>query len=886
MHAEHMVMTRGNARLGACVVVAGPVARALLVLLGLFALGCAKPFEAQTWTELRADHFSVVSSADPGTTREIARNLEFFHAAALRVLGLQNFEAPLPTRVYVFADEQSFARFRPRADIAGLFFKRPERNYLLIDASKPELTRATTYHEYVHFLMQNAGAVSYPAWYHEGLSEFLSTLEREGDAGRLSLGLPPPGRVSPLALGAPLSLRRLLTAQDTLRWSPQALQMFYAESWAFVHWMFIGQVREAPERRDQLIAYLTALQDGSKPETAFESSFGIGIDQMEPEFLRYVQARRFPVGRVDAPDVALRSPEVRRLSPADHLHSLAELALALGPDSAADPERLLRTALRTDPTHARSHATLARILAARDPAEARTHLDLATASETSDAKVELELGVTSLRLADRGGQAARELRTDGIEHVERSLTLDPSQIAPVIALAQDALDTGENLDRNVDRVERAVERRPGFAPLELLLAELYLARGESARARERVTRVVRLPHAAEESAIAGSKKLAELVSATGLQALIDDPTAHLEVAVDWVAPQRDDRSSSLAPLAALRGRAGLGDALSHDVVIAIDISGSTGSPAQFDVNADGRIDTDGYGPDSILAAEVAAARKLVERFDPATTRVGLVVFAQRGSQITSLGPPKATVDAIGSVATDARSRTSFAEALAKSFETLVQGIEPGTRRQRSIVMLSDGAPNVGGEAFAARDSLRIADELASLGIRVHSFAIGTEAVRKSAAYRLLAERTNGQYVPVEDIEQIESLILDLKLSSLDSVQVRNLSSGALGRAVRIFPDGSFDGYVPLAAGWNELELEVVVTQRAPVRERRRIYYEPPLEPTEVQKRAAEKLLEDLRLRTVETELIPRTRQEQNRSRSVEIETRPDEPAPPSKQEDP
>jgi len=850
-----------------------------ILLIGLWVLGCAKPFESQTWTELQSEHFTVISSADLGTTREIARDLEFFHMAALRVLNLRDFEAALPTRVFAFADESSFARFRPRADVAGLFFKGPEANYLLIDASKPNTTRATTYHEYVHFLMQNAGAISYPAWYHEGLSELLSTLEFDENGGHLNLGLPPPGRVSPLALGAPLSLRRLLTAQDTLRWSPRALQMFYAESWAFVHWMFIGQIREAPQRRDQLISYLAALQGGADPEMAFDASFGTTIDRLEPEFLRYVQARRFPVGKVAAPAVALRSGNPRRLPPPDHLHALAELALTLGPEAAADPERLLRTAIGIAPTHARSHATLARILAERNEAEARVHFDLAAKNGAGDAKVELDLGLTSMQLARRGGQEALALRSAATERMERSLALDPNQIAPVLALANDALQSGENLDRTIDRVERAIERRPDFAPLELLLAELYLARGDSDRARERISQAVRLPHAGDESPIAGSKTLAELVTATGLEALVDDPTAHLEVAVEWVAPERDDHHTSIAPLAPLQGRAGLGDALSHDVVIAIDVSGSTASPAQFDVNADGRIDPDAFGPDSILSAELAAARKLVARFDPVTTRVGLVVFAEVGSRVTPLGAPAATTEAISSIATDARSQTSFAAALAKSFETLVQGIEQGTRRQRSIVMLSDGAPNVGGEAFASQDSLRIADELAGLGIRVHSFAIGTEAVLKSAAYRLLAERTNGQYVPVEDIEQIESLILDLRLSSLDGVQIRNLSSGARGRAVRVFPDGSFDGYVPLEQGWNDLELEVVVTQRAPVRERRRVYYESPAAPTEVQTQAAKTLLEELRLRTIETESIPQTRRQG--SRSIEIETRRDERTPSS-----
>ncbi len=89
-----------------------------------------------------------------------------------------------------------------------------------------------------------------------------------------------------------------------------------------------------------------------------------------------------------------------------------------------------------------------------------------------------------------------------------------------------------------------------------------------------------------------------------------------------------------------RARALVGELRGFDVAIVIDTSLSTIEPTGADINGNGRVGSPQLGPvgslfdaagddpgDSILAAEVAAARKLLGELDPRSTRVALISFA-------------------------------------------------------------------------------------------------------------------------------------------------------------------------------------------------------------------------------------------------------------------
>ncbi len=108
-------------------------------------------------------------------------------------------------------------------------------------------------------------------------------------------------------------------------------------------------------------------------------------------------------------------------------------------------------------------------------------------------------------------------------------------------------------------------------------------------------------------------------------------------------------------LVEVRGWAGTGQRGQHDVVLVIDRTASTFEPSGVDVDGDGvvgrtvRIGNVGNmrralevvsdPDDTIAAAELVAARRLIERLDPTSTRMGLVTFARTEKVLARIGTP-------------------------------------------------------------------------------------------------------------------------------------------------------------------------------------------------------------------------------------------------------
>ncbi len=228
-----------------------------------------------------------------------------------------------------------------------------------------------------------------------------------------------------------------------------------------------------------------------------------------------------------------------------------------------------------------------------------------------------------------------------------------------------------------------------------------------------------------------------------------------------------------------------------DVVIVIDISGSTADPTGVDIDGDGVTGSASFADlqtasgrggflrreleDSIFLAELLAVRRLISALDPETTRVGIVTFAgdpeaktppavierhlTRDHQavldtltvVESRGPMGATHTAAGL----AMAQSALLEAQAR--ESL-QGFE----HVKQIVLLTDGVPTLPfGPGFDERNTqsvLDTADQLAAAGIRVHVYAIGPVALSDPKAAVELAARTSGYYTAVKEPGDIVSVI--------------------------------------------------------------------------------------------------------------------------------
>jgi hypothetical protein len=361
------------------------------------------------------------------------------------------------------------------------------------------------------------------------------------------------------------------------------------------------------------------------------------------------------------------------------------------------------------------------------------------------------------------------------------------------------------------------------------------------------------------------------------------------------------------PLLEVKGNAGSAAGSDWDLVIVLDLSESTLHPSGLDLDGDGpegRSDpallaafrpTGFAGPgllkrlsgeidfeDTILAAELEAAGALIERLAGGRFRTGLVGFSDRAHVLAPLGSPPAALaaalDRLRLTLGEHLRGTHYRAAIGTATSVLVpdsdsDSDERAADRERAIVFLSDGAPSLpvfwgdGGR----RPALEAAREAGIHGIRIFAFAFGTEAAEATEVLTQMAEWTDGQARHVEHPEQLVSMLRELNLGDVERITIRNLSTDAVARAVRLFPDGSFDGLVTLRPGANQLRIEAFARGGGQTRvdlEVRRL----PGSADEAEAAQARALLDALRQRTAEMEVwaeVERRRQQQRRTLTIE-----------------
>lgn len=366
---------------------------------------------------------------------------------------------------------------------------------------------------------------------------------------------------------------------------------------------------------------------------------------------------------------------------------------------------------------------------------------------------------------------------------------------------------------------------------------------------------------------------------------------------DWLLVDAPAPGASVSlPLVEVRGRAVPGGAAANDLVIAIDVSDSVLLPSGWDVDGDGPggrsapwwAEVYGRDPvlamraresdleDSVLMAEIAAARALLDRLDLARDRVALVAFSDEASVIAPLGSSRAALEsALESLPRELKRwgrGTNFGDAIAVAqralgdeAEALARG-EAGARpgRRRTILFLSDGEPTMpAGRDMPRQHALWSAHAAAAAGIRIHAFALGEEARRGLDVFAELAARSGGRFERLEQAGDAIVRLPETDLAGLAALRLVNVTTGRPARALRRFPDGRFDGFVELAPGTNRLRVEAEASDGAQAAVERDVVRGG----DRPDAAASAELLAELRRRTREVEL----RAEMERSRRVRKE---------------
>ncbi len=288
-----------------------------------------------------------------------------------------------------------------------------------------------------------------------------------------------------------------------------------------------------------------------------------------------------------------------------------------------------------------------------------------------------------------------------------------------------------------------------------------------------------------------------------------------------------------------RAVAHLGDFRRFDVILVIDTSGSAAQMSGSDINANGVTGQGGFrgifgqadAGDSILAAEVAAARQLLRGLDPRSTRVGLVTFAgepPRDGGFFSRGRRSAAITEEALTTDYARIEDALDRVLQRGAEGMTHmaaGVDqatiellglrgsasdPDPDSDKVVLFLTDGQPTLPYDAIFEADNvkavLRASDRAARAKIRIHSFALGPEALEGPIATVEMAERTDGYFTPVRHPGDIVDVIENVSFSNIEKLVVRNLTTGKEAEHLVTHADGRFGALVALEAGRNQVEI--------------------------------------------------------------------------------
>jgi len=337
------------------------------------------------------------------------------------------------------------------------------------------------------------------------------------------------------------------------------------------------------------------------------------------------------------------------------------------------------------------------------------------------------------------------------------------------------------------------------------------------------------------------------------------PQRPVVLAIEY--PQNEATFGGAEPTAFVAGRALVprSEGVTTDVVFVIDVSGSTSAPSGADVNGNGVIGVAPTGTagglfalgasdpgDSILAAEVAAVRRLLSRLDPRYTRVALATFSGQMLDYGVLAEnPAVTEVALTNAYEDMQRALDRVLARGPNGATYIAaGIDQATNEllgqsgafsradansQKVIVFLTDGLATLPFESDDPRNTItvmRAADRAHNANARVLSFGVGEEALSGPLALLELARLTDGTFTPVRDPALLSEVFAEVEFSDVKTLLVRNATLGAAALATELGADGSFGALVPLRTGRNEIEVTASASDGRSTTERVTVHFAP------------------------------------------------------------
>jgi Tfp pilus assembly protein PilF len=327
----------------------------------LSALCVSANASTEQWLEVCSPHFTVLTDSNEKQARHIADQFERMRWMFQTLFPKIDVDPVAPIVVIAAKNQKSFQTLEPEAYLAagqlklgGLFMRTPGKNFVLLRLdAEYDHPFATVYHEYTH--LQFSGDSDWlPLWLNEGTAEFIQNTEiRDKD---VLIGEPSADDILYLRQNRliPLPVLFKVDAKSPYYHEEQKGSVFYSESWALTHYLYITDRQKGTNKIGD---YMTLLIHHVDPVVAAEKSFG-DLNQLQAALEEYIQRRVYMhliLSSAAAP-IDESSYKVRALTQADSDAVRADFLANV--QRVKEARALLDEVLKADPNNAQVRETM------------------------------------------------------------------------------------------------------------------------------------------------------------------------------------------------------------------------------------------------------------------------------------------------------------------------------------------------------------------------------------------------------------------------------------------------------------------------------------------------------------------------------------------------
>jgi tetratricopeptide (TPR) repeat protein len=445
-----------------------------------------------SWLRIESKNFIIVGNASEKDLRQVGLRLEQFREAVSRFFIQPRRHHSIPITVIVFKDDTAYGPFKPLyqskpLNVSGYFQSTDGISYITLTADRRSRNPySVIFHEYVHYLTSNRSR-RLPAWISEGIAEYYSTLEIAKDEKKIVIGKAIANHIRLLRERKFIPLPDLLAADQTspIYNNSDTKNLFYAQSWALVHYLLLGS---EGRRREQFFQLIDLLTPGRPAGESFKEAFQTHDTAIEQELATYIQRGFFPSEERKFEQKIDFDPTMKSLivTEAEVESYLGDLLWRIHRQEEA--EIFLGRALRLNPGLASAHTSLGLLRIRQNRyTEAAKHFEKAIAIDQQNYLTHYYYAYSLHWEQVDETRYVSQFTDESVKKMRASLN-KARELAPHFPdtykqLAFINLILNENLDEAVDLLKIALSIAPHREDFAYTLAQIYLRQKNHAAAR-------------------------------------------------------------------------------------------------------------------------------------------------------------------------------------------------------------------------------------------------------------------------------------------------------------------------------------------------------------------------------------------------------------------